>query len=105
MATRDGRPERRRRQRRVTQRGRESLPGATRRAGHERRTRESDPELREIRRLYAQLVALQRSGQLGRQSDAYKHMVTRIRALVDERTLIRGDEMIVVAEKVENFKG
>jgi len=69
------------------------------------RDRPPDHELVEIQRLYAQLAALQRNGHFGHQSAAYLNMVVRIRALVDERTAIRGDEMIVVAERVENFKG
>jgi hypothetical protein len=65
---------------------------------------ERDDELAEIQRLYRQLSALQRSGRFGFQSPAYLNMIQRIRALVDERTQIRGDEMIVATEKAPNFK-
>lgn len=64
-----------------------------------------DHELLEIQRLYAQLMALQRSGRFGQQSPEYKKMVVRIRALVDERKALRGDEMIVCFEAADQFGG
>ena len=67
--------------------------------------RERDDELAEIQRLYVQLMALPYHRAHNTESAAYQDLVRRIRALVDARTKIRGDEMVIVAEKVENFKG
>ena len=65
--------------------------------------RARDDELVEIRRLYAQLAVLSRNGSTGHQSEAYQKMIVRIRALVDERTAIRGDEMVITFEKASGF--
>lgn len=48
---------------------------------------------------------MQRKGSLKEQSPAYRALMRKIRAKVNARTKIRGDEMIVATEKAPNFKG
>jgi hypothetical protein len=64
-----------------------------------------DVELEEIQRLYRQLTALPFHRGTKRETPEYKALIVQIRAIVDRRTKIRGDEMIAVIEKGKNFKG
>lgn len=67
--------------------------------------RPPDYELAEIQSMWTQLAAMQRQGSLKEQSPAYRALMRKIRAKVNARTKIRGDEMIIATEKAPNFKG
>jgi len=59
--------------------------------------RERDDELAQIQRLYRRLAALPYTTGARREPPEHAALVAEIRRLVDARTKIRGDEMIVIA--------
>lgn len=63
-----------------------------------------DDLLGEIQRLYGALMALPYHRAHNTESATYQALMLKIRALVDQRTKLRGDEMIVTLEKAPNFK-
>jgi hypothetical protein len=65
---------------------------------------ERDDLLVQIEQKYQQLAALHFTRGRVHQTAAYQALMKEIRALVDQRTKLRGNEMIVALEKAPNFK-